>query len=137
MHEWALAEAVLDAAEKAAKDGSLKRVTGIVVRVGELQRMDLDAFRFSLEEIQKAGRPLLAGALIRTESEPALFACKACGRRWSLAEGAAGADAEEAEHIHFVPEMAHVYLRCPGCAGPDFEVAEGRGVRVSQVEGET
>jgi hydrogenase nickel incorporation protein HypA/HybF len=136
MHEWALAEAVLDAAEKAAKDGGIRAVTEVVVRVGELQRMELEAFRFSLEEIQKAGRPLLAGASFRVETEPALFSCKACGRQWALKDSKALSDADEAEHIHFIPEMAHVYMRCPGCGGPDFEVAKGRGVLVAQVSGE-
>jgi len=137
MHEWALAEAVLDAAEKAAEDGGLKSVAEIVVRVGELQRMELDAFRFSLVEIQKAGRPLLSKAALRIEAEPAVFACKACGASWGLAELKSAEKEDEAEFIHFIPEMAHVFLRCTACGSPDFEVVSGRGVLLAQVSGET
>ena len=136
MHEWALAEAVLDAAEKAAEDGGLKSVAEIVVRVGELQRMDLDAFRFSLDEILKAERPLLAKASLRIEAEPAAFSCKACGASWGLAELKAAEKEDEAEFIHFIPEMAHVYLRCTACGSPDFEVVKGRGVQVLRITGE-
>ena len=135
MHEWALAEAVLDTAEKAAKDGKLKAVRSVVVRVGELQRMELDALRFCLEEIRKS-RPALKAAALEIETEPAEFSCKACAKRWTLRDLDRPEAADEVEHIHFVPEMAHVYLRCTSCGSPDFEVIKGRGVLVARITGD-
>ena len=41
---------------------------------------------------------------------------------------------QEREAIHFLPESAHAYLRCPGCGGPDFVLAAGRGVSIEAVE---
>ena len=45
-------------------------------------------------------------------------------------------DDDAAEAIHFVPELAHAFMRCPDCGSPDFEVAAGRGVAISGIEGE-
>ena len=42
----------------------------------------------------------------------------------------------ESESIHFVPELAHAFLRCPDCDGADFEVVAGRGVVLQELEGE-
>jgi hydrogenase nickel incorporation protein HypA/HybF len=42
---------------------------------------------------------------------------------------------ETSEAVHFVPEMAHVYLKCPKCGSPDFEIAEGRGVWLASIKG--
>jgi len=44
-------------------------------------------------------------------------------------------DEETSEAIHFVPEMAHVYIKCPSCDSPDFEVLEGRGVILASISG--
>ena len=135
MHEWALAEAVLDAAEGIAREQGLTSVSSIEVGLGELQNVELEPFRFSLDEIPKAGRPVLEGARIDILTDPAKFLCKACGASWTLEDVRKKAGPEEAELIHFLPEMAHVYLRCTACAGPDFEVVEGRGVRLVSVKG--
>jgi hydrogenase nickel incorporation protein HypA/HybF len=43
---------------------------------------------------------------------------------------------EVAEAIHFIPEIAHTYMRCPRCHSPDFEVIAGRGVWVAALQGE-
>jgi Zn finger protein HypA/HybF involved in hydrogenase expression len=31
--------------------------------------------------------------------------------------------------------MAHVYVKCPSCESPDFEVLEGRGVILASITG--
>ena len=43
--------------------------------------------------------------------------------------------ANEREAIHFVPESAHAFLRCPACKSPDFEISKGRGVWVERITG--
>jgi hydrogenase nickel incorporation protein HypA/HybF len=42
---------------------------------------------------------------------------------------------ENAEAIHFVPEIAYVYIRCPNCKSPDFEIMQGRGVWLERIRG--
>jgi hydrogenase nickel incorporation protein HypA/HybF len=129
MHEWALAEAVLEAAASAAGPGS--RLRSVTVRIGELQSIDREIFSFALAESARDGA--LAGASFIMETEPASFRCRGCGRGWLLAE--AGADGEQTrEAIHFLPESAHAFLRCPSCGGPDFTVETGRGVTIASVE---
>ncbi len=41
----------------------------------------------------------------------------------------------EQEAIHFVPEAAHAFIRCPACGSPDFEISKGRGVWVERITG--
>ena len=135
MHEWALAEAVVEAAlQEAGKDG-LKEITGIKVTLGELQQIERDVFGFALEEIVRQSGPLASKATIDLSIETALFRCRPCAREWDFA--GSGLSAEEAESVHFIPEVAHVFMRCPGCGSPDFEVARGRGVWVSSIDGVT
>jgi hydrogenase nickel incorporation protein HypA/HybF len=40
----------------------------------------------------------------------------------------------EREAVHFLPEAAHAYLRCPRCGSVDFDVAAGRGVSIVSIE---
>ena len=47
MHEWALAESILTAAVEAAEKEKFKKISEIVVEIGELQQIAMDAFVFS------------------------------------------------------------------------------------------
>ena len=130
MHEWALAEAVVATVEKLRREHGGLPVLGVKVRFGELQKIEMEAFQ---EGLRAASSGLPYGPEVFSFlGEPASFACRACGREWPLA-GAAGLGEEEREAIHFLPESAHVYLRCPSCGSPDFEVASGRGVTIESV----
>ncbi len=136
MHEFALAEAVVHAAlETAAREG-ISRLTRVVVQIGELQSIEREVFAFALREVIPASEPRLADARIDLEPEPARFRCRPCGRDFALADTAGPADEDESEAIHFIPEMAHAFLRCPDCGSPDFEVTAGRGVLLRALEGE-
>ncbi len=128
MHEWALAEAVLDSVREHSGG---RRVSRVVLRFGELQQIDREIFDFALREL--GGE--LGAARFEIESEPARFACNACGAAWSLDERS-GLDEQQKEAIHFLPEAARVYLRCPGCGSPDFRVEQGRGVTIQTIETE-
>ena len=131
MHEWALAEAVVATVEKIRGEHGGRPVLAVRLRFGELQNVDLEAFRAGLAAAL-ASLPYGPEAF-QCLSEPAAFRCRACGRLWPLAE-APGIGEEEREAIHFLPESAHAYLRCPGCGSPDFELAAGRGVSIESVE---
>ncbi len=128
MHEWALAEAVIAAAEKRVTPSEERSPGSMIVLIGELQAIDREIFAFALESLL-AGSALPAG-LFRMEMELAEFLCRACGRRWGLSE--AGLTAEQREAIHFLPESAHAFVRCPACGGVDFGVERGRGVSIME-----
>ena len=130
MHEWALAEAVISAASEVADKEGLRRVSEVSLRVGALQQIDHEVLRFALLQLRKAK---LKDARFRIEHVRARMKCRACGHTWVFNEKQLDEDMVEA--VHFVPEIAHVYVRCPSCGSPDFEVLEGRGVWLRSVKG--
>jgi hydrogenase nickel incorporation protein HypA/HybF len=137
MHEYALAEAVVDAAVQTARQERIVKIETIVVRVGELQRIKPDIFEFALNEIVRRATPGLSDARFEVTVEPARMRCRACGAEFSMSDASGGVDADEAEAIHFVPELSHAFMRCPSCQSPDFEIVSGRGVSLASLEGET
>lgn len=136
MHEWALAEAVLATVERLREQNGGKSVLAVHLEIGELQSIDLEVFREGLARLCD-DRPL-SPEVFDFRVEPAEFRCRRCGRQWRLSDQADLGE-EEQEAIHFLPEAAHVYLRCPECGSPDYGVERGRGVRIHSVElsGET
>jgi hydrogenase nickel incorporation protein HypA/HybF len=130
MHEWALAEGVVSTANRIAEERGLEKVTEVKVTIGELQQIEEDIFRFALDQLRT---PLLKDAEFVFETTPGRLRCRVCGEEWSFNLDGLSEDVSEA--IHFVPEMAHVYLKCPGCGSPDFEVKEGRGVYLASIKG--
>jgi hydrogenase nickel incorporation protein HypA/HybF len=135
MHEWALAEAVIEAAIEESRKGGLAAVTEILVKVGDLQQMEFEIFQFALDELVKANQEdkVLKHARIILEPEPAIFRCRVCGHEWEFT--AANLREDEGEAVHFAPEVAHAYMRCPQCKSPDFEVIQGRGVTIQRIKG--
>ncbi|RLF06739.1 MAG: hydrogenase nickel insertion protein HypA [Thermoprotei archaeon] len=128
MHEWALAEAIVKCVRDAIGDrGGVKEVC---VVVGELQNIDLDVLEWALSELSKGTR--LERATFKFELEKVEFACRSCGKRWSLSDVSLGD--EEREAIHFIPELAHSFIKCPACGSPDFEVVRGRGVWIKYIK---
>ncbi len=136
MHEFALAEAVVTAAVKTAKQEEMSRIVNVSLKIGELQHIKREVFEFALKEVLPKSEPCLEGATFTLEIEPARFRCRACGHEFALADTGGPGDADEQEAIHFVPELAHAFLRCPACESPDFEVCGGRGVMIDTIEGQ-
>lgn len=130
MHEWALAEAIISAASEVAEKEGLKEVSKIVVVVGELQQVDREILKFALEQL-KSGK--LSGAKFIIRSARAKLVCRSCGHKWRFNISSLAEDIREM--IHFVPEVAHAYVRCPACGSPDFEVSGGRGVWIASIRG--
>jgi hydrogenase nickel incorporation protein HypA/HybF len=135
MHEWALAEGVIATALEAGEKQGLGTITRIVVRIGELQRIQKEVFRQALEAVTPESEPRLAAAEIVLEIQPARFRCRPCQHRYTLADTGPELDHESLESIHFIPELAHIFMECPSCRSPDFEVVEGRGVWIEALEG--
>jgi len=136
MHEWALAESVVVTVVNEAERHNLKRIAKITVKMGELQQVDLDIFKFALEQALNSYDLTLDSENIIIETDRSILRCKVCGEQWSFRETLDGLKGDEAEAIHFIPEVAHAYIRCPKCGSPDFEIMTGRGVWIESIEGE-
>jgi hydrogenase nickel incorporation protein HypA/HybF len=131
MHEWALAEGVITTATKFAQENNLTKVTEVVIMIGELQQVEHDVLEFAFEQLKT---PLFKEAKFVLKSQPAKFKCRNCDNEWEFKTQ--GMTESVSEAIHFVPEMAHVYLKCNECGSPDFEVIQGRGVWLATIKGE-
>jgi hydrogenase nickel incorporation protein HypA/HybF len=136
MHEFALAEAVVATALDVARKEGLSVLTRVDVGIGELQQIRRETFDFALREVLPHSEPRIAGTEFRVEIEPARFRCRPCTREFGLRETGGPATKEDAEAIHFVPELAHAFLSCPRCKSPDFEVTAGRGVHIQSITGD-
>lgn len=134
MHEWALAEAVITSAAETARQQKMSVVEEIVLNIGELQSIDAEMFASLVQNQLSQAEPLLQDAQIRVVRGVAAFECQACKKEFSEQDAKVGE--EEREAIHFVPEMAHVYMRCPACGSPDFSIVRGRGVFIQEITGQ-
>ena len=132
MHEWALAEAVVFTALKTAKKKGLKKITEIKIKLGELQQIDEVIFKSALKEIIQSRN--LRDVKIELEEEKAILKCRVCGERWPFKEAMKELNEEESESLHFLPETAHSFIKCPKCGSPDFEII-GRGISVDSIKG--
>jgi hydrogenase nickel incorporation protein HypA/HybF len=130
VHEWALAEAVVLTLSQYLREAGLSRVSRVVVSLGELQAVDREVFEFALRELAS----LYGVEVGRFEvvDEEASFECRSCGFRWGLRD--LSLPDEVRESIHFLPEAAYAYVRCPRCGSADFALLSGRGVRLVGVE---
>ncbi len=126
MHEWALAEAVVEYVLRVSGSGTIVKLT---LGLGELQAIDEEVFRFALNELfREWGVSVEELNIVREEC---VLRCRVCGHVWRLKDVGLSDDVREA--IHFVPEVIHSYLKCPKCGSRDFEVIGGRGVSVKEV----
>jgi hydrogenase nickel incorporation protein HypA/HybF len=130
MHEWALAEAILTSARQIAEQEHLTAVIEVTIRVGELQQVEPPILRFALKQISEG---LFKGAKFRILKAKSTLKCRVCNTTWRY--NPKKLDKATAEAIHFVPEVAHSYIKCPKCGSPDFEIASGRGVWLEDIKG--
>jgi Zn finger protein HypA/HybF involved in hydrogenase expression len=100
-------------------------------------QLELAAMGYKFQFITLAGWHALNSSafdLARGYTESGMTAyVKLQQAEFGMEEGCRDLDEAQSEAIHFIPELAHTYLRCPACASPDFEVVRGRGVWLAQV----
>ncbi len=131
MHEWALAEAVIGSVTQFANNEGFLTIEEVTIRVGELQNVDIEIFEFALSQLRI---PLLERTVFQIEVQPTELRCRVCKSQWNPHSNTL--TEEIAESVHFVPEVAHAYMKCPQCGSPDFEVLTGRGVWLQSIRGE-
>jgi len=132
MHEWALAEAVIFTILNVAREKGAKKITEAEIKIGDLQQIDVDILTMAIRELAKNTQ--LEKAKIKLEREKTHFRCRTCGFGWDFRDTMGVLAENDSEAIHFVPELAHAFVRCSRCGSPDFEVIGGRGVWVEYIK---
>lgn len=130
MHEWALAEAVISTASQIAEKEGIKEVIEVKIKVGELQQIELDILEFAISQLKTSK---FRNTNFNIETLKAELKCRVCGYQWVFSKE--NLDESTAEAIHFVPEIAHTYVKCPKCGSPDFEILQGRGIWLESIRG--
>ncbi len=130
MHEWALAEAILASARQVAEQNNIKTVQEVTVRVGELQQVEPSILKFALSQMKDG---IFKDAKFSVRRAKSTLKCRVCGPSWQFDRNTLEESTSEA--IHFVPEAAHSYIKCPKCGSPDFEITSGRGVWLQDIKG--
>jgi hydrogenase nickel incorporation protein HypA/HybF len=130
MHEWALAEAIITAAQQIAEKEKIREIKEVTVKIGELQQVEREILRFALSKLKPAS---FKNAEFHITKAKTTLKCRVCGNIWLFRKNKL--DEDTAEAIHFVPEVAHAYIKCPKCGSPDFEISDGRGVWLESIKG--
>jgi hydrogenase nickel incorporation protein HypA/HybF len=130
MHEWALAEAVIRATQQIAEKEKLREINEVEIKIGELQQVEREIFRFALSQLKPAN---FRSTRFRLSKAKTKLKCRVCEHTWLFRRSKL--DEDTAEAIHFVPEVAHSYIKCPKCGSPDFEISKGRGVWLENIKG--
>ena len=130
MHEWALAESVIESAKKIAAKKELKEVKEIIVKIGELQQVEEDILFFAFNQLKDGIFKKANIIIIKAKTK---LSCRLCGNKWTFRKQ--NLDEVKSESIHFVPEVAHAYIKCPNCGSPDFKIASGRGIWLERIKG--
>lgn len=130
MHEWALAEAVIASARQIAQQEHLQKITEVTIRIGELQQVDPPILRFALKQLSEG---IFKGTKFRILKAASKLKCRVCGTIWKY--NSKKFDKATTEAIHFIPEVAHTFIKCPKCRSPDFEIASGRGIWLEDIKG--
>lgn len=132
MHEWALADGIISTALRVAEENEASKIIEIRIKIGALQQIDIKPFKVALKEISK-GTPADESKK-KIETESAKLKCRICGKKWDFDNSKGDLDEVESESIHFIPDLAHTYIRCPECNSPDFKIKKGRGVWLDSVK---
>jgi hydrogenase nickel incorporation protein HypA/HybF len=130
MHEWALAEAIIATTTQIAEKEKLKQVTIVTIKIGELQQIEQDIFKFALAQLKPASLKNTKFRITRAKTQ---LKCRACENTWQFQNHKL--DKNTTEAIHFIPEAAHAYIKCPKCNSPDFEITKGRGTWIQNIKG--
>jgi len=131
LHEWALAEGVIDTILDKF-DLSEKKILEVDIVLGELQQIDVEVFKFALRELSKDSP--LKDAKFNIMVEKAEFKCNVCGYIWGFGDILKKLGFDESESIHFLPETVHAFASCPKCGSRDFKIVRGRGIYLKKVK---
>jgi hydrogenase nickel incorporation protein HypA/HybF len=111
VHEFAVAQSLLEIVEQEARPYHGARVTRVQLRIGQLSTVVPEALRFAFEAVTHGG--IAEGAVLEIEEVPLSIRCRTC---------------EE----HFV--IDDPFLVCPRCTGTAVEMISGRELEIKSME---
>lgn len=111
MHEMSLAESVRGIIDEAAAAQGIVWVRTVVLEIGALAAVEVEALRFCLDVVLAGS--VAEGAGLRIESVPGEGVCAACAQR---------------------SPMQVLYEACPHCGAYAMRMTGGNGMRVLELE---
>ena len=130
VHEWALAEAIVEYIDNLALQKSTREIEYVTIRLGLLQSIDVEILDYALREIlEMKGLKIHS---IKYEEVDVNLQCRRCGFKWSIDLNSL--DEAVRESIHFIPEAIYSFFKCPNCGSRDFEIVSGRGVEIGEIK---
>ena len=131
VHEWALAEAIVNTVIELASKEEAKGIKSVCIVLGELQTIDEETLKYAINQLRK--NTIMNDTEILFEKEKAEFKCLNCGHIWTFDEVKEVINEDIKEAIHFIPEAAHAFIKCPKCGSSDYEIVKGRGVWIKSI----
>ncbi|MEM1526735.1 MAG: hydrogenase nickel incorporation protein HypA [Ignisphaera sp.] len=130
MHEWAIAEAIIETIITKASESNTKNFSYIKVKLGKLQQIDREILAFAINELLKLAKDEhgIEVKEVVFDDEKAVAKCLRCGYGWDLDLGSM--DESSKEYIHFIPEVVYAFISCPRCGSHDYDIVSGRGISV-------
>lgn len=110
MHELSLAENLIQLVEQTARREAAARVRAVVVEIGELSAVEVDALRFAFDAVKRGG--LAAQAQLELIPIPGRGRCQDCAAE--------------------VP-MPVLYAACSACGSCRVDILSGRELRVRDI----
>lgn len=130
MHEMMLVEGIISTILELSHEKK-GRVSYFKVSVGEISQFNVELIRYLLIEMVKGTE--LEDAHIEVDVEKAVVKCLSCGSKLNFQELVDPLSINEREAVHFLPELISSFCRCPSCRMNDFEIEQGRSVRIVEV----
>jgi hydrogenase nickel incorporation protein HypA/HybF len=112
MHEVGIMESALALVAEQARERRASRVERVVLRIGTLSGVEMEALRFAFDVVSRG--TVAEGATLEVEAVSAASYCPACRREFEIAAG-----------FIFV---------CPSCGELCGEVRRGRELELSRIE---
>lgn len=112
MHEVGIIESALEVIRREARQHHAARVERVVMRVGAISGVDIEALRFAFEACTPDS--IAAGAALEIESVPARAHCAACAADFTIERG-------------FI-------FQCPRCAAFSGDVRSGKELELARLE---
>lgn len=130
MHELAIVQKIIAAADKAAKENNIDRVSVLRLRLGQMAAAHPDQLNFGFATYAKGSR--LEGAKLEIEEVKVELKCPKCGH---LFGDARFNDHEFAHTVAHAP-MAYTSPNCPKCGANDATVVHGQEMEMINLDGE-
>lgn len=111
MHEFAIAQGLLEIIEQEALPYAGAKVTRVNLLIGKLSGVMPDALRFAFKSLSMGG--VAEGASLEIEEVPLRITCNRCGK---------------------ISILDDPFMICHHCEGTDVELIQGRELEIRSVE---